>query len=249
MRHKGGKILVLILPLLLLFSFVRGQESGEGMVRFEQESGFADGIYVDFEMVKSNSPIPKSKILTSADYNSRDFFDKVFESDRVYYYDELGVRQEIMKNDIWGFARNGTLYIRVEDSFNRVTYVGNICHFVADITTYDPRLSGMRPQVYDPYYLYRSPIMSRSYYYYDPYYGSPYQSQQPRQQLTQFIIDFETGNVLEYEPKNVALLLMKDPELHEEFVRLSRRKQRQLMFVYVRKFNEKHPLLIPERQN
>ncbi|MCU0367331.1 MAG: hypothetical protein MUF39_00710, partial [Cyclobacteriaceae bacterium] len=42
-------------------------------------------------------------------------------------------------NDIWGFARNGVLYVMIQGNFTRVTFIGNICHFVADVTTYDTR--------------------------------------------------------------------------------------------------------------
>ena len=42
-----------------------------------------------------------------------------------------------------------------------------------------------------------------------------------------------------------SLLLMKDNELYEEYVQLSKRKKKDLMFVYIRKFNEKNPLFIP----
>jgi hypothetical protein len=236
-------ILAGFVPLVQLVS----QTEPSGTVKYEPGFRFIDGIYVNFEQVKANSPIPKAKLLTSADYNDRDFFNKVFESDNIYFYDEMGVRQEIAKKSIWGFSRNGVLYIQVQEGFNRITFVGSICHFVADITTYDSRYYGSSPYgYYDPYY--------GSYGYpgygglYSPYYGNPYrQSAIPRNELQQFIFDFETGKILEYEPKSVSILIMKDPELYDEYMRLSRKKQKQLMFVYIRKFNEKNPLFIPEK--
>jgi hypothetical protein len=39
---------------------------------------------------------------------------------------------------------------------------------------------------------------------------------------------------------------MKDPELHDEFAQLSKKKRRQLKFMYLRKFNERNPLYIPK---
>ena len=29
--------------------------------------------------------------------------------DKIYFYDDMGVRQEIAKNTIWGYARNGVI--------------------------------------------------------------------------------------------------------------------------------------------
>jgi hypothetical protein len=216
----------------------------EGKIKYTSEFKFKDGIYLNFDQVKANSPIPKAKLLTSADYNDRDFFKKVFESGKIYFYDEMGVRQEIDKSNIWGFARNGVLYVLIQDNFNRITFFGNICHFVADVTTYDTRYSNYSP------YGYYDPYSSYGYGSYSPYgsYYSPYSQQSmPRNELKQYIIEFETGKVMEFTIENVQLLLMKDPTVYDEFVKLSRKKKKELMFVYIRKFNEKNPIFLPAK--
>jgi hypothetical protein len=41
-----------------------GQEK-EGMVKYTPHFRFTDGIYLNFDQVKLNSPIPKAKLLTS----------------------------------------------------------------------------------------------------------------------------------------------------------------------------------------
>jgi hypothetical protein len=41
---------------------------------------------------------------------------------------------------------------------------------------------------------------------------------------------------------------MKDNKLYEEYIQLPRKKKRDLMFVYIRKFNEDNPLYIPVNQ-
>jgi len=221
---------------------VNAQES-EGMVKYTPDFRFKDGIYLNFDQVKLNRPIPKAKLLTSVDYNDREFFKKVLASEKIFFYDDLGVRQDIDRSSIWGYARNGVIYVQIQENFNRITFVGNICHFVADITSYDSRSYGSPYGYYDPYY---SPYGYSSYYspYSSPYY-SPYRSNMGRSELKQYIIDFESGKVLEFDVENTELLLMKDNTLYEEYVQLSRRKRKDLMFVYIRKFNEKNPLYIP----
>jgi hypothetical protein len=219
-----------------------GQEKA-GMVKYTPDFRFNDGIYLNFDMVKLNSPIPKAKLLTSVDYNDREFFKKILEIDKIYFYDNMGVRQEIDRNTIWGYARNGVLYIQIQENFNRITFVGTICHFVADVTTNDSRYNSPYGY-YDPYY---SPY---NYYsgYYSPYnsYYSPYrQSNLSRTELKQYLIDFESGKILEFDIESTELLLMKDNALYEEYVQLSRKKKKQLMFVYIRKFNDKNPLYLP----
>jgi hypothetical protein len=225
---------------------VSGQEKA-GMVIYTPDFRFNDGIYLNFEQVKLNNPIPKAKLLTSVDYNDREFFKKILEMDKIFFYDNMGVRQEIPKNTIWGYSRNGVLYVQVQENFNRITFVGNICHFVADITSYDNRYYNSPYGYYDPYY---SPYGYGNYYnpynsYYSPYYSPYRQSNMTRTELKQYLIDFEGGKVLEFDVENTELLLMKDSQLYEEYVQLSRKKKKELMFVYIRKFNEKNPLYIP----
>jgi hypothetical protein len=222
----------------------------EGMVKYTPDFRFKDGLYLNFDQVKMNAPIPKSKILTSLDYNDREFFKKIMEMDKLYFYDDMGVRQDVAKNSIWGYARNGVIYVQIQDNFNRVTFVGNICHFVADITTVDSR-NNSPYGYYDPYY---SPYGYNSYYspygsYYSPYGYSPYnQPSMTRNELKQYLIDFESGKVLEFDIDNTELLLMKDSQLYEEYVQLSKKKKKELMFVYIRKFNEKNPLYLPNQE-
>jgi hypothetical protein len=66
-----------------------------------------------------------------------------------------------------------------------------------------------------------------------------------RNELKQYLIEFESGKLLEFDVSNTELLLMKDDKLYEEYVQLSRKKKKELMFVYIRKFNENNPLYIP----
>lgn len=219
-----------------------GQDNS-GMVKYSPDFRFKDGIYLDFEQVKLNLPIPKAKLLTSIDYNDREFFKKILENEKLYFYDNMGVRQEIPKNTIWGYSRNGVLYVQIQESFNRITFVGSICHFVADITTYDSRNYNSPYGYYDPYY---SPYGYNSYYSpYSPYYSPYRQSNMSRTELKQYLIDFESGKVLEFDVANTELLLMKDHVLYEEYVQLSKKKKKELMFVYIRRFNENNPLYIP----
>jgi hypothetical protein len=237
--------LISLFSQCIFFQQLSGQDK-EGMVKYTPDFRFNDGIYVNFEQVKLNSPIPKAKLLTSVDYNDREFFKKILEMNKIYYYDNMGVRQEIAKNTIWGYARNGVLYVQIQENFNRITFVGNICHFVADITTYDSRYNNNPYGYYDPYY---SPYGYSNYY--NPYnsYYSPYrQSNMTRNELKQYLIDFESGKILEFDVDNTELLIMKDSKLYEEYVQLSRKKKKELMFVYIRKFNENNPLYIPVGQ-
>jgi len=248
MNRKIAQSGILLCIILIIWGQVAviGQER-EGMVKYTPEFRFKDGIYLNFDQVRENRPISKAKLLSSIDYNDREFFRKIFENDRIYYYDDIGVRQELAKSSVWGYSRNGILYIQVQGGFCRITFVGTICHFVADITTTD-RYYNSPYGYYDPYNPYYSPYYYNPYSSYGGYYNpySPYNNRRTtRTELKQFIIDWESGRVMEFDVENTNILLMKDLELYEEFARLSRRQKRNLLFVYIRKFVEKHPLYIP----
>jgi hypothetical protein len=226
------------------FSGVMGQ-SHDGMVKYTPDFRFKDGIYVNFDQVKANSPIPKAKLLTSTDYNDKEFFTNLFKSGKIYYYDAMGIRQELAKNTIWGYARNGVLYVQIQENFNRITFIGNICHFVADVTISDSRYSS--PYGYGGYYdSYYDPYSYSGYY---PYGYSPYgRNNSTRNELKQYLIDFESGKIMEFDMESTQLLLMKDNKLYEEYMQLPRKKKKDLMFVYIRRFNEENPLYIPVNQ-
>jgi len=232
----------LMLELIFLFSGVAMAQHVRDSVKYTPDFKFKDGIFLNFEMVRQNSPIPKAKFLTAVDYNDRDFFTQLMKGNKIYFYDNMGLRQELDKNTIWGFARNGVLYRKVQDNFYRITYFGSIIHYVADVTTYDQNNynSGYPYGSYNPYY--------SSYYnpYYSPYsYGYP-NNTTSRTNLYQFIIDFETGDEREYNLQSLEAILVRDPELYSEFQSMRGKNKKKMMFVFLRRYNEKHPVYIPE---
>jgi len=247
MQRKYFIPIFCLLAALINADLTAQPDSAANMVRYTTDFKFKEGFYLNFDQVKTNKPLPKSRVLTSIDYNSKTFFDQVTESQTIIYFDDLGNSQEVETAKLWGYSKNGILYKNVQGSFNRITIVGNICHFVANITTTYNRYNS--PYGYSPYGYGYSPY-GYSPYGYSPYgYGYPYGYGQPNYRTTelkQFLMDFDTGNIMEYDTKNVGMLLMSDPELHDEFSGLRSKKKEQLQFMYIRKFNERHPLYIPK---
>lgn len=215
--------------LLLICSPAFGQRDSTEMIRYTHDFRFKDGIFLTFDQVKNNNPIPKPRLLTPVHLSDQEFFRKVLVKDMIYYYDDFGIRQEVKKDNIWGYSRNGILYIQVGGDFHRIAIFGGICHFVANITTYETRY-------YDPYY-YR-------YSYYNYYYPS-YPNTYSKTEMRQFILEFDSGKVMEYTVNSVEMALMRDPELHDEYMKLRHRKKKQRKFLFIRQFNERNPVFIP----
>jgi len=202
-------------------------------VKYTPDFKFNDGIFLSFNQVKENNAISKSKIETSEDLNSIDFFKNVLSNETIILFDKNGMRREVAVKDIWGYSNQGVLYIQYNDEFVRVPIVGSISHFVMNVTVQENRIS-------DPF----NP-------YYNPYYYDPMQQngRYTSTELRQYIIDFETGNIVDFDKSNLKVLLMRDPELYDEYNNLSRRKQRKMMFFFLRRFNDRNPLLIPVHEN
>jgi 23S rRNA A1618 N6-methylase RlmF len=65
--------------------------------------------------------------------------------------------------------------------------------------------------------------------------------------MRQYLLDFETGKVLDFNKQSVQVILMQDPELYDEFMKVKKRQQNDLLFFFMRRFNEKYPVTIPVR--
>ncbi|MCB8994472.1 MAG: hypothetical protein H6538_02570 [Bacteroidales bacterium] len=220
-------------PILLFFISIYAcisliaQDQPEGTIKYTPDFKFKDGLYISFEQLKANKPIPVTRISSETDHTDPDFFTNLLKEKKIIFFDDFGVQQSIPVEKIWGFSRNGIVYIRIGGNFSRITVIGSICHFVANITTYN---SG----------------------YYDPYYYNPYYYRYPSNsaattttEMRQYIIDFQTGKIYDYDIQSLEVLLMKDPELYDEFAALGKKKKKQMKFLYIRKFNERNPLYIP----
>lgn len=206
---------------------VRTNSAGN-LVKYTPDFRFRDGVYLNFDQVKANNPIAKSRIISTVDFNNPQFFEAITNESVISYYDDLGIRQDVPIKSIWGYCKNGSLFVRMSDTYNKINIVGSICHFVASITVLNNRYSD--PYYYNPYYYYR-------YYGPTPTYSTS--------EMRQFIMDFETGKIYDYDVENLEVLLMRNPELHDEYEALSKKKKQQMKFLYIRKFNEQVPLLIP----
>ena len=226
-RYLGTCLLACI--SMSAFPNMHAQNDSLGMVMYTPEYKFNEGIFLNFNQVRHNSPLPKSRIITPIDYSDPDFFTKVLDEKKILFYDHLGMKQELSTSQVWGFSRNGILFIGLDNKYNRITIIGSICHFVATVTTYDTRY-------YDPYYY-------NPYDYYYRYGGYPANTQSS--EMRQYLLDFKTGKVYDYDVQSLEVLLMQDPELHDQYAQLRKKKQRQQKFIYLRKFNERNPLYMP----
>jgi len=213
---------------VLIFSLVSvvllsAQTDSLRMIKYSNGFRFKEGIYVNHQQMANNKPIPKSSIISKYNKNSFDFFERLVDEGYVKFFDEYGLMKEMDISEIWGFCRKGSVFINWGDDFSRITVLGNICHFVSSITS---NLNQLPTMGFD-----------------GGYYNTPTTTN--RSEIQQFVMDFSTGKVFDYHRENILTLLKPDLELYEEYSNLKKRKKKEMKFLYIRKFNEKHPLYIP----
>lgn len=77
--------------------------------------------------------------------------------------------------------------------------------------------------------------------------GDMYAIQPTFTELRQFVFDTKANKVFDFTVKNMELLIKDDAELHAQFMKLKKRKKADSIFIYLRKYNEKHPLYLASK--
>jgi len=184
-----------------------------------QNLTFNDGIFISFNDFKQNQSIAFSQIISNKPIENdiKEFLKKK----KINYFDNNGIQQELKTKNIWGYCYNNKIYIHYNNEYNIIPIIGSISHFIANKQVYTQAYS-------DPF---QSPYS----------YNDTYKTSEPQE----YILDINSGAVYEFNIKNFLLLLSKDNDLYTEFIKLKKRQQRQMIYIYLRRFNEKHRITLP----
>lgn len=206
------------LALVFLSGPVSSQEKS---VQYTRDFEFKEGIYLTFPDFKGNRPIEVSRIVSKYDKTNREFISNLLSKSSFVYIDSAGKEQEVKTEGIWGYCKNGAVHLRYGAEFNRITVIGSISHFVASVQK--------QVDVSDPFM------------YNDPF----YQPQRYVYVTGQFTLDFETGAIADFTVPGMEALLSRDEELFRQFSALKKRQKRDSIFIFLRKYNERHPIYFP----
>ncbi|MBN2892165.1 MAG: hypothetical protein JXL97_09875 [Bacteroidales bacterium] len=215
----------LYIVILSIFSLIaaQAQDDSTNLVKYDFSFEFKEGIYLSFDNFKNNNPIPYEAII-SPEF-SDDFFNNLDTADNITFYGEFGSPITIPIDKLWGYSKNGKPYILWAEKFNLIPFIGSISHFITTVKVYYSTF-------HDPFY--------------DPYSYNPGARVYQSDELRQLLIDMQTGQIIDYNLKNVEALLKRDAQVYEEFMKLGKRKRAKQMFYYVKYFNEKNPLYLQE---
>jgi hypothetical protein len=189
-------------------------------VAYTRDYEFSEGLYLTIDQFKNNTPIDKSSIVANVSKNSVDFLKQVVQKKHIVYRDTMGIEQKHQTSEIWGYNQNRMLYINYNNDFSRVNVIGTLLQFTA--------------------------LIKASASFMDPMYSN-YGLSTTTEELRQFIYDTQTGRTVPFDLKSFTNLLKSDTELYDQFMKLGKREKYDSQFIYLRKYNEKHPLMLPSR--
>jgi len=175
-----------------------------------------DAIFLTYTDFRHNKGILKEQIISSFNKEQLDFLGKSLDKE-TFSFQENQKTTVVSSKSVWGFFQNKTFYVNYKGGFYRVPVFGSICYLVATV-----EIVGVG--------------------FYDPMLGPGIGSGGRRQEVREFLINFYDGVITEFKMEEAELLVSRDKLLYVEFKKLNRRKQKEQIFRYIRKYNEAHPV-------
>jgi hypothetical protein len=206
-----------IISFSLFFCLLTGF-SQTSTIAYSHDYEFKEGVYLSLDQFKQNNPIPKSAFITGIPKSQLDFFTQLLDEKTIVYKDVDGNEIKIESLTIWGYSQNRSIYLNYSNGFNRVNVIGTLFHFTAPVK--------VAPTYQDPM-------------------NYNYGISNGRDEIRQFILDTQTNSINEFSVKAMENVLKDDAELFASFEALKKRAKADSIFIYLRKFNEKHPLYLP----
>lgn len=204
--------LAALAAILLHCSMVKAQGDS---VKYSRELLMPDGVYLSYDDFRHNRPITKGQIVSDMDKSQLEFVDKVlYQEDLKFKRNDSVITRK--SASAWGFFQNNTLYVNYKEDFYRIPVFGSISYLVATVIVQNTG-------------------------FYDPRFGYPSTAASTRE-IREFLMNFYDGLVIESNLENLEGLLARDKELFEEFAKLSKRKQKDQLYSFIRRFNDKHPV-------
>lgn len=175
-----------------------------------------DGLYLDFRAFRLNSPTIPLSQLR--DDQGLPVTDLRMHLSRLSYVSDSGAVRKLRMDRIWGFCQNDVVYVAAGNGFYRIGLMGSLAHMI-----YEQSYRDWDPYLYGPGTIVRTAIVQQ-------------------------LIDMETGRALPFTAGGMDAALAHDPVLHEEFRALpkKRRNSDEALFRFLRLYNQRHPLLLPQ---
>jgi len=201
---------------------------GQTKIPYSTNYKFKDGIYLQFSQFLSNKPLLKEHLIPY-DKNDIFFLRNSLKKDTLSFIGSNAIIQKVPIKEIWGFAENNYCYIFYNGQFNRILTIGTIGFFVANITVTRTYFNDYSMMGYN-----------------DPFYYPIGNQTVENKELRRYLIDFTNGQVFPLDYRYFEQIISVDEKIFNEYSSLRKGKKRKLLFIYLRRFNEQHPLMLPK---
>jgi hypothetical protein len=214
---------------ILFLALAAGGLAQTDSLTYNAEASLKEGVYLSYTDFRRNSPVPKEAIQSKDDKTQLDFIGKSVVDNKEIVLLIDGAEKKFETSKLWGYSQNNTLYLNYESRFYRVPVFGNISHFVGTVEVYNYNTVG----------IYGGGVYGMG--------GVGPVGAVKQREVRQFLFDFYSGEIMDYNLANVELMISRDLPLYEEFMKLKKNKRREMMMMFVRKFNAAHPVKFPAR--
>ena len=194
-------------------------------VAYSKDYEFTEGIYLHSADFRNNSPITKEQIVIDYPKTELDFWDQMILKQSFKYKDFEGIEHSIPITKVWGIYYNKSLYFNSTYGFKKFLFIGSLSLIENDergansIYSENKNILGSTANALN--------------------YGIP--------KYSKYVFDFQDKELMDFNVSTMKQILKRDTELSQEFKSLSNKKQKQMLFIYLRKYNEKHPFYLPSK--
>lgn len=181
-----------------------------------------EGLYLKLNNFKQNFPIEAEQIIIDYPKDRTDFWDQVMMKRSINYKNSSGRIQKINMNELWGYSINKKVYINTSVGFKKCIIVGSLCYLDKwqNSTNNVAVVNGKELVDLNAKSIAKIPEKID-------------------------VFDMETNSSEELDSGDLKLILAREPELLKEYSALSYKRRKQTVLLYLRKYNEKHPLYLP----
>ncbi len=197
-------------------------------IPFTKNFRLNEGIYLSYSAFRENNPIPKHAIKSKENRDQLEFITKTLEDQEEITFVYNGKDSTLKTDSLWGYCQNNTLYLKYYSNFCRIPVFANLSRFIAVIDVLRTAPNAVN-YVNNPMGIPMPPTQVKAH------------------ETRQFIFDFYTGEIIDYDLENFKELLTRDQALYKEFSSLRKHQQKKMFQVYLKRYNDMHTIFFPNR--
>ncbi|MDO8999689.1 MAG: hypothetical protein Q7W45_07990 [Bacteroidota bacterium] len=209
-----------ILAVVIGFVFVVGYAQNDSIL-VSSTNFFKDGLYPTYFDFRHNTPIPASDVTAKIHGSTKGVYLKIRNNSKVVYL-KNGKKIKAKVSALWGFVEDEKLYFNRKGKFYPVDYLGAISVFTISVTN-TSLISGN--QNFQDFHTGGNGVIAEDV-------------------LTPCVFSYYNGKIYFALRNKLSDLFKPEPEIYNEFEKMTPESQRALLLQYTNRFNKLHPMYI-----